>query len=101
MTQAPLFVDDERFPPADGNWDHTLSVKETIHYLESHDRLELMSLDFVLKDGDAMDILIWLRDHPDKIPVEIRAHSGSSSGRDVIARAASDLGAKFSMWIPD
>lgn len=91
----PLFVDDERFPP-DDDWVHAMSVQETIEYLDSHDRLELMSLDYVLKDGDAMDILIWLRDHRDKIPVEIRAHTRSSTGRHSISHVAADLGAKFS-----
>ena len=47
--------------------------------------VEVMSLDYSLGGGNTTDeILYWLKDHPDRWPDEVLAHSGSYDGRRLI-----------------
>lgn len=82
MSAIKLWVDDER--PAPEGWVWSKTVGNTIDTLILAEVSE-MSLDYVLGRGQtAMDILEWLRDHPDRWPPVIHAHSGSYDGRLLI-----------------
>jgi hypothetical protein len=77
-----LWVDDER--PAPEGWMWTKNVPDTIEALSSKD-FDEMSLDYVLGRGQTgMDVMEWLRDHQDRWPRVIHAHSSSYDGRRLI-----------------
>lgn len=77
-----LWVDDER--PAPEGWVWSKTVQNAIDTLQLSS-VDEMSLDYSLGDETtALDIMEWLRDHPDRWPHAIHAHSGSASGRELI-----------------
>ena len=77
-----LWVDDER--PAPDGWIWSKTVANTIDTLQLGDVQE-MSLDYCLRGGEnGMQVLEWLRDHPDRWPPVIHAHSGSYDGRRLL-----------------
>ena len=91
-----LYVDDER--PAPEGWTLALSSAEAIELLTDNDVTEL-SLDYSLKDWDnGAEVLYWLKDHRDRCPASIVAHSSSSSGRELLERVIST---ELGMAVPD
>lgn len=86
--QLKVWVDDER--PAPEGWVWSKTVANTIDTLMLGDVDEL-SLDYCLSGGETgQDVLEWLRDHPDRWPGVIHAHSGSSAGRELLELLISD-----------
>lgn len=93
-----LWVDDRRPPPVDEAWVWCKTLKNTIDTLELTARpFEVISLDYTLDgprswDENGGEVLKWLALHPEKWPTkEIRAHSSSASGRELLVRLANDF----------
>lgn len=93
MSTMKLWVDDER-PGPDDTWTWATTVAGTIATLEAV-KVDELSLDYVLARGETgMDVMEWLRDHPDRWPGIIHAHSRSASGRELIEELARE-------WAPE
>ena len=83
-----LWVDDER--PAPKGWCWVETSAAAIELLATHSVVE-MSLDYSLKRGDTGDnVLYWLKDHPDRWPADIKAHSSSSTACELIEQMVSE-----------
>lgn len=83
-----LWVDDER--PAPEGWAWVESSAEAIRVLDT-EHVESLSLDYCLKGSDTGDmVLFWLKDNLRAWPVDIFAHSSSSSGSALLERLIKD-----------
>jgi hypothetical protein len=76
-----LWVDDLRQPPDDG-WALARTSAEAIERLVAADYDEL-SLDHDLEGDDTTrPVVLWLCDHPDRWPTEVRVHTADPAGRE-------------------
>lgn len=82
-----LWVDDET-PAPDDTWAWATNVAGATATLAAA-QVDELSLDYVLARGETgMDVMEWLRDHPDRWPRIIHAHSRSADGRELIEKLA-------------
>lgn len=89
-----LWVDDEREPDPEWWWAKTSAG--AIDILSKGNVTE-MSLDYTLANkpngdwDDGAQVLTWLKDHPDRKPSVIHAHSSSTSGCALLERMIGEL----------